>query len=559
MCPRGFFQPKIGGHLFDPEAHAAAPPSQRLVKMYHERTKHRLQRYAEGPETLDWESQPNPFRKFEGTINSRLPLSALDFSSSITALFGEPQEPVPLSLESLGAFLELSLALNAWKSLGPDRWALRCAPSSGNLHPIEAYLITSGIAGLVDALYHYEPQDHALERRAHLKDGQRTLCSGFFVGLSSIYWREAWKYGERAFRYTHLDLGHVIGSLSAAASSLGWQISAISQLDTETLATLLGTNRSEDFRGAEPECPEILLNVAPRPVHESQNQHGYEALCSLGDWQGQANCLDPRPMYRWPVIDQVQQATVGVGNLPTESFSQEPVRVEKRLLTNLTAGQLIQHRRSAQAFDPDSYLPYEQFLHLLTLLETTGNSSDFDLIMTGEIHFILWIHRVQEMTPGLYLIGHEKNIDSALQSSLNPEFEWAPIYDAKLTVPLWRLGSLDNPQLAKKIHCHQSIASDAMLLIGCISDFSSAIDRSSWNYRGLHWKCGMLGHRIYLSAEALGYRATGIGCFFDDDYHSLLGLSDARYQALYHLAVGKPLLDHRIEDFPPYPHRISKN
>ena len=42
-------------------------------------------------------------------------------------------------------------------------------------------------------------------------------------GLSSIYWREAWKYGERAFRYCHHDIGHAICSISIAAAELGWQ------------------------------------------------------------------------------------------------------------------------------------------------------------------------------------------------------------------------------------------------------------------------------------------------------------------------------------------------
>ena len=30
----------------------------------------------------------------------------------------------------------------------------------------------------------------------------------FHVRLSSIHWREAWKYGERAFRYCQHDIGH---------------------------------------------------------------------------------------------------------------------------------------------------------------------------------------------------------------------------------------------------------------------------------------------------------------------------------------------------------------
>ena len=78
-------------------------------------------------------------------------------------------------------------------------------------------------------LYHYAPREHGLERRARL---QRELfkaliaascpAQAFLVGFSSIHWREAWKYGERAFRYCQHDAGHAIGALRIAAATLGW-------------------------------------------------------------------------------------------------------------------------------------------------------------------------------------------------------------------------------------------------------------------------------------------------------------------------------------------------
>ena len=43
------------------------------------------------------------------------------------------------------------------------------------------------------------------------------------VALTSIYWRESWKYGERAFRYCHHDVGHAIGAITFAAVALGWK------------------------------------------------------------------------------------------------------------------------------------------------------------------------------------------------------------------------------------------------------------------------------------------------------------------------------------------------
>ena len=61
--------------------------------------------------------------------------------------------------------LACSLAIATWKRYGPNRWALRCNPSSGNLHPTEAYLVLPGYGDLQAGLYHYRPQDHRLEQR----------------------------------------------------------------------------------------------------------------------------------------------------------------------------------------------------------------------------------------------------------------------------------------------------------------------------------------------------------------------------------------------------------
>jgi hypothetical protein len=64
----------------------------------------------------------------------------------------------------------------------------------------------------------------------------------------------------------------------------------------------------------------------------------------------------------------------------------------------------------------------------------------------------------------------------------------------------------------------------------------------------------MIGQVLYLEAEAHGNRGTGIGCFFDDAVHEIMGLSDNHYQSLYHFTVGKPIEDPRLTTHPPYDH-----
>src|SRR5439155_17255122 len=102
------------------------------------------------------------------------------------------------------------------------------------------------------------PREHALEVRADvMREAFDELARGlpsesFFVGLSSIHWREAWKYGERAYRYCQMDLGHAIAAISIAAAGLGWRACLCDDLGCDDLLDLLGLR---DAHGVEPEEP----------------------------------------------------------------------------------------------------------------------------------------------------------------------------------------------------------------------------------------------------------------------------------------------------------------
>lgn len=276
------------------------------VFAYHVRTKHRRERYAAGPETIDWTAPPNPFREFSGCERTLLPLNAVSLSATYGDVFSAGAvAPRELSLQSLGMLLELSMAISAWKEYGTDRWAVRCNPSSGNLHPTETYVLARGIRGLGDGLHHYVVRDHALEQKFKA-DGEETRTSELWIGLSSVHWREAWKYGERAFRYCQIDTGHALGALRIAAGVLGWTLRLVDDCRGSALARLLGHDRHADFSGVEYEEADLLLKVAP---FEAADAPVRMPDLGSGAWTGRANMLDPHPMYHWPVIDAVAAAT----------------------------------------------------------------------------------------------------------------------------------------------------------------------------------------------------------------------------------------------------------
>lgn len=530
-----------------------------IVRAYHQRTKHRIDRYAPGPETLDWDAQPNPFRSFEGC--SRIPLSfgAEQLETPFGALYEDGSVvPHALSLASIGILLQLSLGLSAWKEYGPDRWAVRCNPSSGNLHPTEAYLVARGIPGFDDGLYHYLSRDHALEQRARFPcSGKDDVQPGLWIGLSSIHWREAWKYGERGFRYCQLDIGHALGALRYAAGGLGWTATIVPGVTGAKLAAMLGLDRAGDFAGVEREDADVLIAVGPgrgAPFPDETQVKALEALAASAlAWAGHANLLDPHPLYRWPVIESVSAATSECANPPAPLEASSYPRFIQR--SREPAARLILNRRSAQRFDSKFSMEAGTFFRMLDAL-LVRDMPPWDIWREPpRIHPVVFVHRVEGLNPGLYILPRHQIAEAALRESLSPEFSWRKPEAALEHLPFFRLTSADCRWIARTTSCHQAIAGDSCFSLGMLAEFEESITRDPWCYRQLHWEAGLLGHVLYLEAEAAGLRGTGIGCYFDDTFHDLLGLRGAAFQSLYHFTVGRPLADDRISTSPPYPGR----
>ena len=88
-----------------------------------------------------------------------------------------------------------------------------------------------------------------------------------------------------------------------------------------------------------------------------------------------------------------------------------------------------------------------------------------------------------------------------------------------------------------------------------LADFAGVLRaRGAWWYRRLFWEAGVLGQVLYLEAEAARVRGTGIGCYFDDACHRLLGLAGDVWQDLYHFTIGGPIEDSRLRTLAPYAH-----
>ena len=374
------------------------------------------------------------------------------------------------------------------------------------------------------------------------------------VGLTSIPWREAWKYGERAFRYCQHDVGHAIGALRLSAARLGWRLSLLPWPD-DAIASILGVDRVEDFDGAEREDVDCLALVTAGAA-EAIDLNLDTCVAAVGNavWSGKANRLSPNHV-EWPIIDEVAEATRFGGG--TDSAGREGLcRIEQshplassgarlhgpRDLNDLKARSIILQRRSALAFDPTAGLRRDVFFTMLNRLQP--GAPPWDAIdWPPQVHLALFVHRVEDIAPGLYVWLRDPAVLTHWRTAMRSEFLWERFDDSHL----YLLVPIDCRTAARRLSCDQDIAADGFFSLGMIARFESALrERGESFYRRLFWECGLIGQVLYLEAEAAGARATGIGCFYDEPVHEVLGLTGQEWQSLYHFSMGVPVEDGRL-------------
>ena len=567
--PSAVAQASRGDQLNDPNEHVSRTALD-VTLAYHQRSKHLPFRFAASLGYMDWETQPDPFRRFEGAPTFPLELEPVGAEPSYdTALVLGDVDPTPLNKATVSRLFHDALALSAWKEIPGTRWSLRVNPSSGNLHPTEGYLISGPIAGLHDrpGVYHYAPFVHALEQRAELSQETWALLAAqlpdhsLLVGLSSIYWRESWKYGERAFRYCHHDAGHAIACIAIAAAGLGWEARLLPGVVDEQLDLLLGVHLQSGIEAEHADC--LLV------VHPQRSQLGSEvpdkfqledrvvAQLRSAHWFDQPNTLSG-DHHGWPVIDEVATATRKLAAPGDDLWSSPPSRNDDLELgsSRLSLRRVIHQRRSAVALDGHTSITRRTFYRILMQVMPGSRQVPFTTLpWSPRVDLLLFVHRVETLPPGLYVLLRDPARREVLERSMEPGFLWRRPEGCPTSLPLFLLIEGDARRAAQQTSCDQAIAADGAFAVAMLAEFRETLDGfGPWFYRCLYWETGVVGQVLYLEAEVSGIRGTGIGCFFDDLTHRVFGIEGDRFQVLYHFTMGGAVDDPRLRTNPPYEH-----
>ena len=216
----------------------------------------------------------------------------------------------------------------------------------------------------------------------------------------------------------------------------------------------------------------------------------------------------------------------------------------------ISARKIMRGRRSALAMDGHGTLSSDVFYRMLMHVIPQGGKNIVEVLpWRACVSLAIFIHRVEGLPAGLYMFVRDPGHEASLKKTLRSGLCWEKPDGCPKTLPLYRLQEDDAREIAKIISCHQDIAADGAFSLGMLAAFDASLEQhGALFYARLFWETGLIGQILYLEAEAAGIRSTGIGCFFDDAMHAVLGIRDHSWQSLYHFTVGTPVEDSRLQD-----------
>jgi SagB-type dehydrogenase family enzyme len=487
---------------------------------YHESTKHSVESLRRTPHVLDWKNMPDPFRHYEGVPVLDLP--------------ADPPSPTTPALEVLSGasgntsagdgatflsqllFYSASITSSKRVPSTGERYALRVNPSSGNLHPTEFHFLTRGLKDWPDGLYHYRPSAHMAEQRA-LDDPEMKLAGSSapiaFV-LTTIAWREAWKYSDRAYRYCLHDIGHAWQGLALAAHAIGCHSFAAGHFPDDETAQL--------FRLHDDEWPMLIIELRGGSI-----PMGKPGATKTVWYGGRANQLS-KEITAYPRIDGIHNATKlndrecrGISAAEQAPTGAGEIQLPPSASSTRAFGAVARMRRSALDFLGG--MQSMSLTQLSAILAAATQPLFADFARPGFIQLYLYAHRVGGLQPGVYRLWPER-------------------------AELEQIKSGDQRVAAAGLSLRQDLAGNACVAFSMIGDLERAVNaHGDRGYRYVHFEAGAIGHRLYLAAEALGLGATGIGAFYDEEVHRYLNLAPKQGQVVYHFAIGYPVPDSRLE------------
>lgn len=491
---------------------------------YHDATKHSEITLRTSAHYLDWNNKPSPFKVYKN-------LQAIPFPKD----FPRPNEPAleairgegslettkPLDIKHLAEILFFTAGLTRKMKFGSETYYMRAASATGALYPIELYVINTDADGLGHGVYHFNPLDFSLIRiregnyRSVLADAtdDETRSSAATIAMTSLAWRNAWKYEARSYRHWFWDAGVITANLLAVCHSehltakllmgfLDSEIDALLGLAPAKEATIalasIGKFRGRNATSTVREVPRLNLETEP----PSRDEVDYPIIWETNSASALSSRLEVRSWHGSPQHNgsRTQQ---DVQETPTQAQ-----RGESPLLA-----QVILQRGSTRRFAQKPI----RLEALSTILEASSGSVPLDFSSHDEtmIDFYMIVNDVDGLTPGSYYYhAGTRRLEQLKQGKLR--------------------------YISGYLSLEQLLFSDASVVFFLMTDLAGVLDRlGERGYRAAQFEAGIRAGKIYLSAYAQGIGASG-STFFDDAVTEFFSPHAAEKSTMIVVGVGVP-------------------
>ena len=475
---------------------------------------------------LDWENQPVVYKRYPGIDPVLLRQDVCSPEKKLSSLLKHSDmgtARVPINVELLSQTLRLTYTLTAKSRHSGGDFYYRSVASAGALYPTEIYVAAHGVDELEDGLYHFSIARHGLSllRKGNLslfiKKTTQPLDTSvpvltFF--LSAIFYRSAWKYRERSYRYHLLDTGHLLENLILALEALRLPTALSLDFDDAEVNRLLGLD----------ETKEVCLAVCTVPGTAAYDNGEVREIPDLGDAVRAASRVSQKEAD-YPELIEIHTAGAPIRpkskSIPAMTAELGLVPGKWKAMTppdpwpeTLDYAETVFHRRSRRNFvqKPISKACLTALLDGLCAGDHVESDREvsypYPTICTGFL-----AGNAEGFDPGFYLVDTSSYANTLVDPGLFPD------------------------RMARICLDQMWVANAAVHFI-----FMSNLDIVDriWGPRGYRYAmmtAGRLGERLYLMATAMGLGCCGIGAFYDMEAADLLGLNTAS-QPLYLVAIG---------------------
>ena len=453
----------------------------------------------------------------------------------------------PLTLEKLTSLLYHSAAVIRRRQLRDGEVHYRAAASAGALYPTEIYVVCGDLEGLRAGVYHFNPRDCTLAR---LRNGdlRRWVASAVVdhsaypatLVFTTIFWRSAWKYRERGYRYCYWDLGTVAANLLATANAEAVPVKLHFGFVDRMLTGYFGIDGVTEAPAlvASVGIPDGMLPDGPGDVPGALTQESNDLSSGAMEYPMSASVHEASPLRTHEELASWNRAVVnssqsekdeldGTGDafrpLRSESDGAFDADVDLGALASAPLSDCIRSRGSTRRFARES-MPWAAFRSVVDAAASTISAPGFEGGYGSTLGLYFIVNAVAGLEPGAYYYN--------------------PFYNG-----LRLLKAGDFREMAGHLGFEQALPADAAAVAFITADLN-AIDQAlgARGYRTAQTIAGIIGGRLYLGMHALGLGATGL-TFYDDSVTEFFSPHAAGQSAVFVVPMGVQGSPNRVRPF----------